>query len=83
LALTGGTAGVTVTLTDGIVRTDRSTLMIVPTNIAALGTTEKILSTTAPTLTNGMVAAWTVIDRNDGSNNRFDFATYNAGTGYG
>ncbi|WP_163460265.1 hypothetical protein, partial [Escherichia coli] len=39
--------------------------------------------TMAPTLTNGMVAAWTVIDRNDGSNNRFDFATYNAGTGYG
>ncbi len=94
LALSGGTAGETVTLTDGVVRTDRSTLLIAPTSAATnttLGATEKVLSGTVPTLTNGIVAPWTIIDLGSSSvsngaaagNNRFNFATYNATTGYG
>jgi autotransporter-associated beta strand protein len=94
LALTGGPAGETVTLTGGITRTDRSTVLIAPTSAATnvtLGVTEKVLSGIAPTLTNGIVAPWTIIDLGSSSvsngaaagNNRFNFATYNSTTGYG
>jgi autotransporter-associated beta strand protein len=94
LALSGGTAGETVTLARGVVRTDRSTLFIAPTSAATnttLGATEKVLSGIAPTLTNGIVAPWTIIDLGSASvsngaaagNNRFNFATYNATAGYG
>jgi autotransporter-associated beta strand protein len=93
LALSGGTAGETVTLSNGIARTDRSTLLIAPTSVmtgTTLGVTEKVLSGTAPTLTNGIVAPWTIIDLGGSSvsngaaagNNRFNFATYNSTTGY-
>ena len=49
------------------------------------------MSGTAPTLTNGIVAPWTIIDLGSASvsnaaaagNNRFNFATYNSTTGYG
>ena len=92
LALTGGTAGETVTLTNGVVRADRSTLFITPTSVAGtptLGASEKVFPTVAPTLTNGIVSPWTII--NLGSkfvsngvtgDNRFNFATY-TGNGYG
>jgi autotransporter-associated beta strand protein len=94
LALSGGAAGETVTLANGVVRTDRSTLLIAPTSAATnttLGVTEKVLAGTAPTLTNGIVAPWTIIDLGGSSvsngaaagNNRFNFATYNSATGYG
>jgi autotransporter-associated beta strand protein len=94
LALSGGAAGETVTLTNGVVRTDRSTLFIAPTSAATnttLGTTEKVRSTAAPTLTNGIVAPWTIIDLGSASvsngasagNNRYNFATYDPTTGYG
>lgn len=93
LALTGGAAGETVTLTNGIKRSDRSTLLIAPTSAATnvtLGVTEKVLSGTAPTLTNGIVSPWTIIDLGSASvsngaaagNNRFNFATYDPTTGF-
>lgn len=90
LALTGGTAGESVTLTNGVVRTDRSTLFITPTSISSgttLGASEKVFSSVAPILTNGIVSPWTIINLGSssagGGNNRFNFATYNAATGYG
>jgi autotransporter-associated beta strand protein len=94
LALTGGAAGETVTLAAGVTRTDRSTLFIAPTSATTnttFGVTEKVLSAIAPPLKNGIVAPWTIIDLGSASvsngaaagNNRFNFATYNASTGYG
>ena len=94
LALTGGAAGETVTLTNGVVRTDRSTLLIAPTTVAGtpkLGVSEMVLSGVAPALTNGIVSPWTIIDLGSASvsngasagNNRYNFASYNSATGYG
>jgi autotransporter-associated beta strand protein len=94
LVLTGGTAGETVTLTNGIKRADHSTLLIAPTSAATnatLGVTEKVLSGTAPALTNGIVSPWTLIDLGAASvsngaaagNNRYNFATYNSISGFG
>ncbi len=77
LALTGGAAGETVTLTNGIIRTDRSTLMIQPTT--ALGGLEKVLSIAAPPLVNGIAPAWAI--SNTSGANSYDFLTY-GGSGY-
>ena len=77
LTVTAATGGSTaVTFTDGITREGTATLFLLPTS-GTLGTTEQVLSGVAPTVTNGIVAPWLLI--NDGaSNNPYDFATYGA-----
>ncbi len=72
LALVGGAAGDTVTLTGGVSRTDRSALFITPTTAAGntvLGVSEKVMvgAAAAPAVanggvTNGMVNPWIVIN---------------------
>ena len=80
LALRGGTEGETVTFTNGVTRTGNATLFIQPTSATSLGTTEKVFSTAAPTVTNGIVSPWTIIDGSNVSSahNYYDFATYGA-----
>ncbi len=79
LKLTGGTKGETVTLTGGFVRSGNATVLIQPTSATTLGTTEKILATTAPTLTNGIVSPWIIADNGgSASTNPYDFVTYGA-----
>ena len=70
LRLAGGTAGETVTFTNGIGQTAPSdTLIINPSSATSLGTTEKVFSSGASaTLTDGIAPAWIVT--NNGASNR-------------
>ena len=78
-ALSGGTKGETVTFTNGIDRVGNATLFIDPSSTTSLGTTEKVLSTTPPTVTNGIVPAWMITDNGGGAGaNPYDFLTYGA-----
>ncbi len=73
------TGAETVTFTNGIARTGNATLFIDPSTAAALGTTEKVLSTTPPTLVNGMAPAWIITDNGAGAgSNPYSFVTYGA-----
>ena len=79
LALTGGTKGETVTLTGGFVRQGNAAVMILPSSATSLGNTEKVFATTAPTLTNGIVAPWIASDNGGtATTNPYDFVTYGA-----
>jgi autotransporter-associated beta strand protein len=79
LALSGGTKGETVTLSNGIVRSGVATVMIDPSSTTSLGATEKVFATTAPTLTNGIDAPWVITDNaGSASTNPYDFLTYGA-----
>ena len=71
-----GATATAMTLTNGIIRDPGGTLFLNPTS-GSFGTREKILSTTAPTLTNGIAPVWTLID-SAAANNPYDFATYGA-----
>ena len=83
LTLSGGAKGETVTFTNGVVRTDRGTLLLQASTAAALGNTEKVLSGSAPTVTNGIVAPWMIIDSGGAAGtNPYDFATYDSTKGY-
>ena len=78
LQLAGGTAGETVTLTNGIVRTGNDTLIINPSSSTSLGSTEKVFSGTgASSLVNGMAPAWIVTNGGGANNNGpYSFVTY-------
>jgi autotransporter-associated beta strand protein len=77
LALSGGAQGESVSFTNGISRTPAATLLLQPSSTTSLGTTEKILSGTAPTLANGIAAPWIVVN-SGAANNPYDFVTYGA-----
>jgi autotransporter-associated beta strand protein len=78
LQLTGGTAGETVTLTNGVTRTGADTLIVMPTSPSSLGTTEKLFSgTAAASLVNGMAPAWMVTNNGVAKfAGPYDFLTY-------
>ena len=85
LALAGGSKGETVTLTNGFVRSGNATVIIAPAAAAdTLGNHDKVFATTAPTLTNGIVSPWIIVDSSGSgtSHNFYDFATYNSTTGF-
>jgi len=81
LQLQGGTAGESVTFTNGINRTANDTLILYPTSSSTLGGTEKVFSgTAAASLVNTIGPAWIVT--NNGINTKgagpYDFVTYGA-----
>jgi fibronectin-binding autotransporter adhesin len=79
LALIGGTAGETVTFTNGIARTGNATLQIQPSSTSSLGGTEKVESGLLPPLTDGIVSPWIITDNGgSASSNPYDFLTYGA-----
>ncbi|MDR3461360.1 MAG: ParB-like protein [Beijerinckiaceae bacterium] len=80
LQLAGGTAGETVTFTNGISRTAQDTLILFPSTTSSLGTTEKVFSGTgAASLENGIAPAWIVENNaNSKSAGPYDFVTYGA-----
>ena len=79
LALAGGAAGETVTFTNGIVRNGNATVFIDPSTTTSLGNTEKVFSTAAPTLVNGIAPAWIITDSGgSASSNPYNFVTYGA-----
>jgi autotransporter-associated beta strand protein len=69
-----------VTFTDGIVRNGNAVVFLKP-NSGTLGTAETVFAGAGTGTTNGIVSPWVVVD-SGASNNPYDFATYNAGTGY-
>ena len=80
LTISKGTGTSTsLTFTDGIQQISSSDQLL----LAGLGATQTIFAGAgnAPTLTNGIVAPWIVID-SGASNNPYDFATYTAGAGF-
>lgn len=81
LQLTGGAAGETVTLTNGITRAPGATLILQPTSSSSLGTsTEKLFSGTGTaSLVNGIAPAWVVTNNGVAkSAGPYDFVTYGA-----
>ena len=81
LQLAGGTAGETVTLTNGIVRPAQDTLILQPTSTTSLGGTEKLLLSNASlaSLTNGIAPVWIVTTNGvTKSAGPYDFVTYGA-----
>jgi autotransporter-associated beta strand protein len=95
IQVNGGTAGASINLgavtrgdvagNSGVGYTDTATLLLLPTSGASLGGTDKIFASgsAATTIgTTGIVAPWIVIN-NSATNNNYDFATYNAQTGFG
>ena len=79
LQLAGGTAGETVTLTNGIVRTGNDTLVIQPTSGMSLGTaTEKVLSGVGAASLVNMIAPAYIVTNNGVSTGPYDFVTYGA-----
>ena len=87
LNVAGGTAGNSVTFTNGIIREPGATLILQPTS-GAFGTTEKVFDTSSGanatnTVTNGIVAPWIAIYNATPSvplpTNPFSFATYGSG----
>ncbi len=76
-----GSGQTTVNLTDGVTRTDRSTLFIQPSSATTLGTSEFVFSGVgASTLTNAMAPAWMISD--SGGKDAYDFLTYDPVKGY-
>ena len=76
LQLDPGTAGLTVTLTNGLVRMGAATLLIQPLASSVLGSASlKLLSGTAPTVTNGIVSPWAISDAG-AVTNPYSFLTY-------
>ncbi len=77
LELSGGTAGTSVTFANGITRNDRSTLIISPSTAAALGSTEKVFSSTQAL--GSAAPAWmiSVASSSPGANG-YNFLTYGA-----
>lgn len=80
LQLNGGTAGESVTFTNGISRTAQDTLILYPSTSTSLGTTEKVFSGTgAASVENGIAPAW-IVENNGNSKSAgpYDFVTYGA-----
>ncbi len=76
LQLNPGTAGLTVTLTNGLVRMGAATLLIQPLASSVLGSASlKLLAGTAPTVTNGIVSPWAISDAG-AVTNPYSFLTY-------
>ncbi|MDR3664606.1 MAG: autotransporter-associated beta strand repeat-containing protein, partial [Mycobacterium sp.] len=79
LQLAGGTAGETVTLTNGITRQAGATLILQPSTSSSLGTSTEQLFSPTQTVTNGIVAPWIVTNNGvAGSAGPYDFVTYGA-----
>ena len=90
LNVSGGTAGNSITFTNGIIRDPASTLILQPTS-GIFGTTEKVFDTsTGPnatnTVINGIVAPWIVVydatPSNTLPNSPYSFATYSSTSGF-
>jgi len=80
---TGASGNTTVDFVNGIQRVDHAVVMLGAGTGATLGSSAIIKSSgTAPTLTNGIIAPWTIIDNSSASSNPYDFATYDATKGY-
>jgi fibronectin-binding autotransporter adhesin len=84
LQLAGGTAGESVTLTNGIVRDPAATLIVQPTSSTSLGTTEKLFSgvgaaSLVNTATDAIASAF-MVTNNGGAKGAgpYDFLTYGA-----
>jgi autotransporter-associated beta strand protein len=84
LQLTGGAAGESVTLTNGIVRDPAATLIVQPTSSTSLGTTEKLFSgvgaaSLVNTATDAIASAF-MVTNNGGTKGAgpYDFLTYGA-----
>ena len=79
----GSSAGVSVTLTNGVTREANATLFLAP-HSGALGTTEQVFDTGASaTVKNGMVAPWIIEDTGgSASSSPYKFLTYNGTNGY-
>ncbi|WP_158811725.1 autotransporter domain-containing protein [Beijerinckia sp. L45] len=81
LQLSGGKAGETVTLTNGIARSGAGTLIIQPTSATSLGTATETLRSGVGTasLIDGIAPAW-IVTNNGGSKSvgPYDFVTYGA-----
>ena len=79
----GTSAGVSVTLTDGITREANATLFLAP-HSGALGTTEKVFDGGASaTVKDGMVTPWIIEDTaGSASSSPYKFLTYNNTQGY-
>ena len=78
LALNPGTSGLTVTLTNGFVRSGAATALIQPVSGSTLGSASlKLLAGTAPTLIHGIVSPWIITDSGS-STNPYGFVTYGA-----
>jgi autotransporter-associated beta strand protein len=82
LQLAGGTAGETVTFTNGIIRDPASTIVIQPSSTTSLGTTEKVLdgngsASLVNTATNPIAPVY-IVTNNDVSKGAgpYDFVTY-------
>jgi len=80
LALAPGTKGLTVTLTNGFVRSGDATVLIQPGTGNTLGSsTDKVLAGTTPTLIDGIVSPWIVSDTGGAATtNPYNFVTYGA-----
>ena len=83
LELTGGSAAtdtnLDVSFGSGVVRQGTATLILDPQNDTdTLGGDTKVTQTTAPTLTDGIVAPDVIVEDDDNANNTYNFATYNA-----
>ncbi|MGO4686107.1 autotransporter domain-containing protein [Hyphomicrobium sp. 2TAF46] len=77
----GGSGHTTVNLTNGVTRTDRSTLFIQPTSATSLGASEFVFSGVGTSsLINGLAPAWMISD--SGGANAYDFLTYSPVKGY-
>ena len=72
-----------VTFTNGIQQNATSDQLLLKPNSGSFGTAETVFtgSASAPTLKNGIVAPWLVID-SGASNNPYDFATYSSANGF-
>ncbi|HTJ02588.1 MAG TPA: hypothetical protein VL492_07330, partial [Methylovirgula sp.] len=72
-----------VTFANGIQQTSPTDQLLLKPNSGSFGTSEKVFTGAgnAPTLKNGIVAPWLVID-SGASNNPYDFAAYSSGSGF-
>jgi autotransporter-associated beta strand protein len=79
----GNGTSTSVTFENGIQQTASSDQLLLKGNSGTLGGVEQVLvgAAATPTLTNGIVAPWIVVD-SGASNNPYDFATYGNATGY-
>ncbi len=86
LSLVGGSTAtstnVDVSVGSGFVRQGNAGLLLQP-DTGVLGTSEQVTQTTAPTLTNGIVSPWIIIDSSQAAtppnaNSDYTFATYGA-----
>jgi fibronectin-binding autotransporter adhesin len=79
----GTSAGVSVTLTNGVTREGNATLFLAP-HSGSLGTTEQVFDTGASaTVKNGMVTPWIIEDTGgSASSSPYKFLTYSNSQGY-